>query len=460
MLTLNFYDFAEIFFGIFSFWVGVYLLSKNPFSKLSWIAFALIAGFGLYVGTDPIYTNATTVKDYVIIQKILDPTLFFAGVFCLHASLIIAKKTENYYKALLVIGYLIAAIICILDIKGGYIVNENLLQGSDIKYGFMFKPGPLMWPVIIYVFLYLLIPLSIFFQKTKENFGKYILPGIGILFYIITDLLIGYTYHYPIPYAMAIANIGMSIGTMLIIFSIIRYHLFADSGKTIFNKNFLYRTAGVFSILTIYTTVFLSITGWKMDLKSFIFLEALAVLLLTTHSFYEWYVTFINDLSFNFSSGLSVVNDEEVYQALRNYNNPEKLENISLLRFRLNLISNGVKKQHDQTSVDALRQVLKEAVEYFKPGEDDNERTKQHLKYHLLKMLSFKQAEEGQILWELGFDEYPVRIMSRENNLRKPLFEVKSPSDYTYTSRNAYLALKKEAIHDVTWRISYLEKNL
>ena len=69
-----------------------------------------------------------------------------------------------------------------------------------------------------------------------------------------------------------------------------------------------------------------------------------------------------------------------------------------------------------------------------------------------------KEAEEGQILWELGFEEYPVRIMSKERNLRPSMFKIESPSDYYYTSRNAYLALKKEAIHDVTWRISYLEK--
>ncbi|MEK7096570.1 MAG: hypothetical protein AAB881_01310, partial [Patescibacteria group bacterium] len=111
-----------------------------------------------------------------------------------------------------------------------------------------------------------------------------------------------------------------------------------------------------------------------------------------------------------------------------------------------------------ETPVDGLRQIIKEAVEYFKPDEDSHKRNKKNLKYELLKMIAIDEAEEGQILWELGFEEYPVRIMSKERNLRPSMFKIESPSDYSYTSRNAYLALKKEAIHDVTWRISYLEK--
>ena len=73
-------------------------------------------------------------------------------------------------------------------------------------------------------------------------------------------------------------------------------------------------------------------------------------------------------------------------------------------------------------------------------------------------MLAFDQAEEGQILWELGFGEYPVKIMRRESESRPPFFQAKAISDYPYASRNAFMALRKEALHGVAWRISYLEK--
>ena len=73
-------------------------------------------------------------------------------------------------------------------------------------------------------------------------------------------------------------------------------------------------------------------------------------------------------------------------------------------------------------------------------------------------MLTQDSAEEGQILWELGFEGYPMKIMAGEDSTRKPIFSIESMSDYTATSRNAFIALKKEAIHDLAWRLSYIEK--
>jgi hypothetical protein len=48
--------------------------------------------------------------------------------------------------------------------------------------------------------------------------------------------------------------------------------------------------------------------------------------------------------------------------------------------------------------------------------------------------------------------------MSGEDRSRPPLFKVESMSDYIATSRNAFIALKEESIHDLDWRLSYLEK--
>ena len=73
-------------------------------------------------------------------------------------------------------------------------------------------------------------------------------------------------------------------------------------------------------------------------------------------------------------------------------------------------------------------------------------------------MVTIDESEEGQILWELGFDGYPMKILTSEDSTRKPLFKIESMSDYTATSRNAFIALKKEAIHDLAWRLSYLER--
>lgn len=165
--------------------------------------------------------------------------------------------------------------------------------------------------------------------------------------------------------------------------------------------------------------------------------------------------TFWNDLLFNPFKGFSITTDKDTGDSLRNFHSFPELEKSNLLN--LTLVKKKSKSLHS-VPVDALRKVLEEAIEYFKPENNPSKRIKSNLKYNILRMTAFDQAEEGQILWELGFEEYPVKIMSQARSYREPLFKIQSPSDYTYTSRNAYLALKKEAIHDITWRISYLEK--
>jgi hypothetical protein len=141
-----------------------------------------------------------------------------------------------------------------------------------------------------------------------------------------------------------------------------------------------------------------------------------------------------------------------VADLVRNFHNPEKLETNSLLKFTaVNSRATG------KRLVDSAQNLTREAIDYFKQA-DFPRRTKQNLKYQLLKMATLDEAEEGQILWELGFDGYPMKIMSGESTTRKPLFKIESMSDYTATSRNAFIALKKEAIHDLAWRLSYIER--
>lgn len=170
----------------------------------------------------------------------------------------------------------------------------------------------------------------------------------------------------------------------------------------------------------------------------------------------DYIATYTKDLTRTLASGLSVTSDNEIYSVLKNYNSRSHLEGSSLLGLS---IIKQIRKQNNLTPVDSLRLIFKQAIDYLEMDILEPERrTKQNLKYHILKMIAFDQAEEGQILWELGFEGYPVKIMQMEKRERPPRFREFSPIDYTYTSRNAYLALKKEAIHDVTWRISYLEK--
>jgi hypothetical protein len=452
MINLAIRDYFELFLGFIFLWVATYILSKDPYKKLSWITFAIIVGYGITIFTDSILLQSPDVRSYTIWQKITDWPIFFAPIFYYHASLYIKKKISTSDKALLFLGYLAVIFLYIIDIKGGLILRENSVRFNDFRRIDGFEPGVMLIPSITFVCLYVSFGIWNCILRIKENFWKYFLPSLSGFFLLATGIIVAFSYHFYINTTDLLYSSGISISLLIFIYSIVKYFLLI-SIKQLFDKAFFIKTASIILIIIIYLLAFL-VSEIEANFRSYVLVILIMMFVIFSHSFYDWFSTFVNDLIYNVSSGLSVVNDEEVCQALKNYGRPERLEGSPLMRLKVinQLVKNKV------TPVDALKKILEDSVNYFKPKEEPNRRIKKNLKYQILKMMTFDESEEGQILWELGFEDYPVAIMTRENRDRKPMFKTDSPSDYFYTSRNAFIALKKEAIHDIAWRISYLEK--
>lgn len=449
------YQISEIVFGLFMIWVGFYIISRNPNSVISWTVFAFLLGFGFSTFSDPILLNTRTLHEYVVWQNITDWPLFFTSAFYYHASLLALGEKDLRKNWILIAGYLVGMLLYALDIYGGFILKETVFRMPDFRRFDGFAPGLSLIPTILFVCLYYFMGAKNFFSRAFSNPKKFILPAVGGLLYVVTGFFCILSYYTALPFAGVIFMFGTILATLLFIFSMIKYHLFSSAEKNIFDQTFYYKTAIIFMIIVSYLLA-IYLSGVELGFNALVLAELLTILVLFSHSFYDWLSTFVNDLIYNPSRGFSIVNDEEVNNVMKHYNEHERLGSSPLMR--LNIVNNQIAKNKDLTPVDALRSLVKESVQYFKPDTEPTRRIKKNLKYQLLKMFVFDDAEEGQILWELGFEYYPVKIMSQERKYRSPLFEVLSPSDYVFTSRNAYLALKKEAIHDITWRISYLEK--
>jgi len=326
---------------------------------------------------------------------------------------------------------------------------------QNIKRLDIFTPGLLFVPLIALASICISLATKNYFEKIK-NTKAFVLPMAASLVYLITGLYIGLGFYHNFSYYRIITSLLLAGATFLFAYFIILHNYAGGLGVDVisFGKRFLYKTALLYITFLIYIAIFIA-SGTELNFPLFVFLMFVFIVTMAMYSFYDWVSTFINDVVYNVSSGLSLVTDEEVYSTLKNYNKGERLEDSSLLR--LNIVNHKV--HGGMLPVDALLSQIEACLEYFKPIKDESKRTKANLKYHLLKMLTYEDAEEGQILWELGFEDYPVAIMTRENRARGPIFKVAAPSDYYFTSRNAYLALKKEAIHDIAWRLSYLEKS-
>jgi len=468
MIHLPYGIIIEVFFGLFLWWVGVYLFVQNPFSRLIQIIVAILAAMSFYMTSDLFMFIADNANNHQLSAEILrisSWTIYLPAPLLYHVSYLLINKDQRkkLQKIFLYVAYLSSFVVIYLESGTNLTRNYKLLDSPGFAGNYTNITGPYFWiTAVFYMLVLLMTTLNFYFllkhvPKKSRNWYKYLWPFIGLVigFFVSPFIVLSYYNILFHPYFYDGA-VGFFILGGALLYSIIKYDLLIEEAKIIFGKSFIYSSLVMLLIFVLYFATLVINGDQFTSVKSFITPFILAYLIILTHPAYDWLSTFVKDIMYNVSSGISVVKDEEVYEAIKNYDNPEKLENSSLLR--LILVDQKIRKNSAKTPVDSLRMIIQEAIDYFKPTEDINRRTKKNLKYHLLKMIAFDQAEEGQILWELGFEEYPLRIMSKESQTRPPLFKASSPSDYNYVSRNAYMALKKEAIHNITWRISYLEK--
>lgn len=456
MINISILHIFEIIVGITSFWIGSYLLSRNPRSLLSWFLFLFMFTTGVIIYTDPLLANSPDFRIYLLAQKITDWPIIFLSTFCLHLSyfswgIVGKEKASSKHKIVIITAYVIGLMLYLADLHGGLLLKENIYRFEDFRRFDGFAPGILMIPFIIYCTLGIMGSIYYFGKCIKKGYKNFYLTTLGSIILIFTGIFGGFSYYIKIDQAYGIFAFGLSSSVLIYCYTIARFYKFLDSReRDFFGRDFFYKSIAIIVTVFFYLGAFW-FTHNSLSFSEMVFLIILVSLIIASHSLYDWLPTFINDLVYNPSSGLSVVNDQEAYEVLKNYNNHQRLEDSSLLRLK------AINKR-EASGLDSLRTLIRESIEYFKPEENPYRRTKKNLKYHLLRMMVCDEAEEGQMLWELGFEEYPVKILSQERRYRPPLFKIEAPSDYTYTSRNAFLALKKEAIHDITWRISYMEK--
>lgn len=467
MIHFNYSIIIEFIIGLFLWWIAVYLIVQNPFSRLIQILAGIFTAISFYLSSDIFFYSANFTHQYYLNGTLLKGfiwTLYLPAPLLYHVSFLLMPKNERkqWQKVLLYLVYLATGIIVFLEVGTNLTRNYNFIYSLNFSGNLAEVSGRYIWLIGIFfiiIFLFTTINFYLLFKKeTKysKNWFKYFWPFLGMLAILILGPVILLSYYNLIPHSLFLGALGMIVIALPLVYSILRYDLLIEEARIIFGKTFLYSSFVIISILILYFVILFSMGIEFPTIKSLIIPYALSYLIILTHPAYDWLTTFVRDLVYNISSGISIVNDAEVYSVLKNYDNQEVLENSSLLR--LEVVSREVRSGAAETPVDALRQIIKNAIDYFQPNQDQQRRTKQNLKYYLLKMLVFNQAEEGQMLWELGFEEYPMRILGRESQGRPPLFESLSASDYSYISRNAFIALKKEAIHGVAWRISYLEK--
>lgn len=437
----------------FLIWIGIYCLSRNIGSRVALLVAIFSTCLALYYAGD---FSTRSIMDYRInmnIWRFTSGTYLIPIAILFHFSVLTTQIFNKSNKYILTFLYILTGALYITAITTNLYINNSVSLGYIEGVGYINPRGPLFWLTAVAIIISSLAAIKnyLFAIKRDGKNIKYLLAtAASILYLIIGPFIVFKYYDLANPYTIAtLTPFLLTLPFVLFIIAIF-YGLISDV-ENIFNaKEFLYQTiVTVFIVVVTVGILYPAIEATGEYTKFYIYV--LIILTILTHSFYDWLSTFIRDLLYNAGKGFSLITDSDVNDVIKNFHNSEKLETSPLTRFA------AVRKQNRQLATDGVQSLVTEAIEYFKQP-DYPRRTRQNIKYQILKMLTHDQADEGQILWELGFEGYPMKIMSGEDATRKPLFKIESMSDYTAVSRNAFISLKKEAIHDLAWRLSAIER--
>lgn len=456
MFTLQ--EVIQLSVGGFLWWLAVYSVSRNIRSKVAWLLFFLLFSFSVLVVTESIYPHLLSPSVNALVNRLTDWSYLLPIALLFHLSVIVTGREMNKLNNVLIyVFYALSLFYILASLFTNSMVNYSIVKDYLPGLGYINPRGPLFITLTFTTFFVSFVSLVNYLAALKNELPilekwKFFLPAVTSLLYALVSPYLVYQYVYgDIVLAIQLTGAFLVLPFIPILISIIWFRLISDI-ESIFNlREFTYLTIVILLINLVNGAIFLSFASIISE-SAYYLLAIFVFVSIFTHGFYDWLTTFIRDLLYSTGNGFSLITDADVNDLLRNFHDPEKLETNSLLKFK-----SARRNAENGKLVDSAQNLTRDAIEYLKQS-DFPRRTKQNLKYQLLIMLTQDSAEEGQILWELGFDGYPMKILSGEDRTRKPLFKIESMSDYTATSRNAFIALKKEAVHDLAWRLSYLER--
>jgi len=439
-------------------WFTVYFFSRNPYSnKIRALCLATFL-ISFYALLGVLQSNLKgSDQHYVLVQRVFIWAIAFPAPAWFYFSVrMLPKDLRSNMKPFVVVGFLSGAVIAFLGAFTNLIYDYSNISLTKSSAIYLIAPGKLIWLLSVQIIFFLFLATFNFFRsalkskETRKRQGFYTLTAASLVIffggvYLTSNVFLGnVTPETP-------GEILLLFGLILAIFAIIWYSLDLGMGVMLWGREFVLITIEVLVLYAVFGSVYLFIQ-FPYSFKLLLLIIAGLMLIPVTQVGHDWFSSFVRNIVYQKKLAIPKVTDGEVTTALRNYNHPETLEESSFLR--LNLLN----KMEDEEGLDritSLKKLLKTAIDYLKPDNVES-RNKPNLKYQMLKLIS-EQAEEGQILWDLGFGEYPLEIAEKLEG-DQPRFAINHPTDYQAISRNAFISLKKEAIHDLAWRISYLEK--
>lgn len=445
--------------------LGIFIIIQNPQKRVFWyLGGALFCG-GLYILCLIITRLELSQQQITIVWKFMFIPDEIATMLWTLAAIQFFNEFSKKIKINIIFTYLIVTLNFILlflltftstfiDYSSPILINNKyIIWDFNYKNLALLRSAFIWFKLLFVIFLYL--KLILIFKSSKlGSFLKIILIASLLLLIgtIINQIHDFFRTRHPSLYAMPIfiPEIFFLFAMILISWVLLNPKMRINEVLEIAKDFISYIGYGLFVAIPYIILIILTsnIFGGKyFTLISSLIILGLAIL---THSTHEWIIELIRRSIKNKRIIIPSILHSDINFVIKNYSVPNKLQYGKLIK--LEKIEKTA-KQNKISKIDALRKLIEESIEYFKPKDKGDKRTPARLKYEILYMIAFEGATESQIMWDLGFDTYTRSVEEKLSDQRSPRFELKDASEYSATSIRSFKRLKKEAIEMLRWRL-------
>lgn len=452
--------------------LGTFIIIQNPKRKvLLMLGGSFLCG-ALYIFGTVLARLEFSLQGVVFWYKFLFVPAELSMLLWLLASLEFAKElkcgfspNKNIIYVFVVLNFISTFLLVFTNF---FVEYQHPIHLQDKYLGWDFPTSKFFLLRSLLILIDTLIPVINYFMFTItgisrdiKRFGKVMLISsvlvlLGTTFSSIQFFLrtrISFIYKFP----EIIQEILIIPAMFLIAFVILNPKLIIKEMLGVVN-DFLSHIGYSLLILIPYTLLILiSFSLFKEKELLLTVLFCIIGLVVITHSTQEWVIETIKRLFRDHKFSFPAVLPSEVNSALKFYSIPMKLEKNALLR--LKLVDMVASKKHI-SKTEALREVLRNEINSFEPKGGSFKRTSSRLKYEILKQITFEEATETQIMWDLGFDVYTRSIEEKLRTYSEPRFRLKNASEYSATSTRSFKRLRKEAIESLACKLEELERQV
>ncbi|MFN2133018.1 MAG: GAF domain-containing protein [Anaerolineae bacterium] len=276
-----------------SLWLGLYIVTRNPRARISWLASLTLWSLSGYFLDSFLHLNRPHEQ---MLAWWTGWTVLLSAPLWLHLCVLLTHRESTWHRYLAWSGYLWAVVLVVAELATGDVLG--VLSGEPFVYATAQQPG--RWYPAVFALLVVapLISIGLLYRAGRSD-GRPLAGQRDVLVSATALALAGGLYltssvWFSLRVAILPGQVALALALILLGYGVARYNALVEGRST--TADFAYALVAILAVIAVYLLVtYVSYRVFEIPFAVFIFV---LMLVIVTHSLYEWGVTTLERLFF------------------------------------------------------------------------------------------------------------------------------------------------------------------